>query len=132
MQQIVQGLIREQEGRRVPVIVFTKNSGLWLESIAACGADCVGLDWCVDIADARRRIGNQVSLQGNMDPAVLYASPAEIRQEVGRILASFGAGPGHVFNLGHGLGLDVDPRHAKCFVNSVHELSAPYHAVAAS
>ena len=127
MQTIVAGLIREHEGRRVPVIVFTKNGGLWLEAIAGCGADCVGLDWTIDIGAARERIGATVSLQGNMDPAVLYGPPARIRDEVALILARFGRGAGHVFNLGHGIHQHVDPEHAKVFVDAVHELSARYH-----
>lgn len=127
MEKIVRSLIREHEGRTVPVIVFTKNGGLWLESIAACGADCVGLDWAIDIGDARKRIGDQVALQGNMDPAVLYASPETIRAEVAHILERFGAGNGHVFNLGHGIHQHVDPERARVFIDAVHELSAPYH-----
>jgi uroporphyrinogen decarboxylase len=127
MQKIVQGLIREHEGRRVPVILFTKNGGLWLEDIAAAGADCVGLDWTIDIADAKRRIGDKVALQGNLDPSVLYAPPEVIRKEVAKILEGFGHGNGHVFNLGHGIHQHVDPEHARVFVDAVHELSAPYH-----
>ncbi|MFZ9583317.1 MAG: uroporphyrinogen decarboxylase [Pseudohongiellaceae bacterium] len=127
MQTIVAGLVREHEGRRVPVIVFTKNGGLWLEAIAGCGADCVGLDWTIDIGTARERVGATVSLQGNMDPAVLYGPPARIRDEVALILARFGKGAGHVFNLGHGIHQHVDPEHAKVFVDAVHELSARYH-----
>lgn len=128
MQKIVAGLIRENEGRRVPVIVFTKNGGLWLEQIAAIGADCVGLDWTIDIGEARARIGNKVSLQGNMDPATLYAPPARIREEVALILKQYGKGDGHVFNLGHGIHQHVNPEHAKAFIDAVHELSAPYHS----
>ncbi|TRX74713.1 uroporphyrinogen decarboxylase [Pseudomonas mangiferae] len=127
MQRIVDGLIREQDGRRVPVILFTKNGGLWLESMAASGADALGLDWTCDIGDARRRVGERVALQGNMDPSVLYAQPATIRAEVARILASYGPGPGHVFNLGHGITPEVDPAHAGAFIEAVHELSAAYH-----
>jgi uroporphyrinogen decarboxylase len=127
MQKIVAGLQREKEGRRVPVIVFTKNGGLWLEKIAAIGADCVGLDWTINIADAKKRIGNKVALQGNMDPSVLYGSPARIRREVQSILDGFGKGNGHVFNLGHGIHQHVDPDHAKAFIDAVHELSAPFH-----
>jgi uroporphyrinogen decarboxylase len=127
MQKIVTGLQRENEGRKVPVIVFTKNGGLWLERIAAIGADCVGLDWTINIADARARIGDSVALQGNMDPSVLYGSPAKIRQEVQAILAGFGQGNGHVFNLGHGIHQHVNPDHAKVFIDAVHELSAPFH-----
>jgi uroporphyrinogen decarboxylase len=127
MEKIVRGLIRENEGRRVPVIVFTKNGGLWLESIAAIGSDCVGLDWTIDIGAARKRIGATVSLQGNMDPSVLYADPARIRQEVEMILAQYGSGTGHVFNLGHGIHQHVKPEHAAVFIDAVHELSARYH-----
>lgn len=127
MDKIVKGLIREHEGRQVPVILFTKNGGLWLEKIAATGCDCVGLDWTVDIGEARKRVGDKVTLQGNMDPAVLYAEPAKIRAEVARILASFGNGNGHVFNLGHGITPEVNPENAGAFINAVHELSAQYH-----
>ena len=124
MQQIVDGLIREHDGRNVPVILFTKNGGLWLEDIAASGCDGVGVDWTINIGDARRRVGDRVALQGNMDPAVLYASPAAIRAEVKRILADFGPHNGHVFNLGHGITPQVDPAHAGAFIEAVHELSA--------
>ncbi|WKE65167.1 uroporphyrinogen decarboxylase [Gallaecimonas kandeliae] len=127
MQKIVDGLLREHEGRKVPVVLFTKGGGLWLEDIAATGCDAVGLDWTVDIGDARRRIGDKVALQGNMDPSMLYAPPAVIEAEVARILASFGHGSGHVFNLGHGIHPDVDPAHAGAFIEAVGRLSGPYH-----
>src|SRR5690606_8153764 len=123
MEKIVNGLLKENEGRRVPAIVFTKNGGLWLESIATSGADCVGLDWTIDIGTARRRIGDKVALQGNMDPAVLYAEPKRIREEVELILAQYGPGNGHVFNLGHGIHQHVKPEHAAVFIDAVHELS---------
>ncbi|WP_421683439.1 uroporphyrinogen decarboxylase [Stutzerimonas urumqiensis] len=128
MQRIVSGLIREQDGRRIPVILFTKNGGLWLERMAEAGADALGLDWTCDIGEARRRVGDKVALQGNMDPSVLYAKPAAIRAEVARILEAYGAGNGHVFNLGHGITPQVDPAHAGAFIEAVHELSARYHA----
>jgi uroporphyrinogen decarboxylase len=127
MKKIVDGLIREHEGRRVPVILFTKGGGLWLESMADSGAEALGLDWTCDIGSARARVGAKVALQGNMDPAVLYAKPAAIRAEVARILAAYGAGSGHVFNLGHGITPEVDPAHAGAFFEAVHELSAQYH-----
>lgn len=127
MQQIVEGLIRENEGRKVPVILFTKNGGQWLEAIADTGADALGLDWTTDIAEARTRVGHRVALQGNMDPSMLYASPKRIRAEVAAILARFGTGNGHVFNLGHGITPEVDPENAGVFINAVHELSAQYH-----
>lgn len=127
MRRIVDGLIREHEGRQVPVIVFTKGGGLWLESIADIGAEALGLDWTCDIGEARRRVGGKVALQGNMDPSVLYAHPSAIRAEVGRILAAYGRGNGHVFNLGHGITPEVDPANAGAFIEAVHELSAQYH-----
>ncbi|MDX1695273.1 MAG: uroporphyrinogen decarboxylase [Ketobacteraceae bacterium] len=127
MRKIVSGLIRENDGRRVPSIVFTKNGGLWLEKIVTAGSDCVGLDWTIEISEARARIGDKVALQGNMDPSVLYGSAEVIRSEVARILQGYGEGSGHVFNLGHGIALDVDPDHAKVFIDAVHELSGTYH-----
>lgn len=127
MEKIVSGLIREHDGRQVPVILFTKNGGQWLESMAATGADALGLDWTTDIGSARARVGDKVALQGNMDPSVLYASAARIREEVGTILSSFGQGNGHVFNLGHGIHQFVDPEAPKAFVDAVHELGAKYH-----
>lgn len=127
MQKIVSGLIRENEGREVPVILFTKGGGQWLEAMAATGATALGLDWTTDIGNARARVGNKVALQGNMDPGILYASPERIRTEVGSILAAYGKGSGHVFNLGHGITPEVDPEHAGAFINAVHELSGQYH-----
>lgn len=127
MKKIVAGLTRESEGRKVPVILFTKNGGLWLEDIADSGCDSVGLDWTIEIGRARSLIGNKVSLQGNMDPSILYSTPDSIRAEVRRILASYGAGNGHVFNLGHGITPDVDPANVSAFVDAVHEYSAEYH-----
>lgn len=127
MQKIVSGLIRENEGRQVPVILFTKGGGQWLESMANTGATALGLDWTTDLGAARSRVGDKVALQGNMDPSILYASQDRIRAEVGEILKSFGAGSGHVFNLGHGITPEVDPAHAGAFINAVHELSSAYH-----
>lgn len=127
MRQIVNGLVREHDGRKVPVILFTKNGGQWLETLADTGADALGLDWTTNIDDARRRVGDKVALQGNMDPSVLYASPQRIRQEVEDILGRFGSGPGHVFNLGHGIHQFVEPEKAAVFVDAVHELSRNYH-----
>ncbi|MGL5045022.1 MAG: uroporphyrinogen decarboxylase [Plesiomonas sp.] len=127
MHKIVDGLIRENEGRRVPVTLFTKGGGQWLEAIADTGCDAVGIDWTTDIADARARIGQRVALQGNMDPSMLYAPAARIRDEVATILQGYGQGNGHVFNLGHGIHPDVNPEHAGVFVEAVHELSAAYH-----
>ncbi|MFZ7239459.1 uroporphyrinogen decarboxylase [Avibacterium avium] len=127
MQKIVENLIRHNEGRKVPVTLFTKGGGLWLEHIANTGCDAVGLDWTVDLADAKKRIGHKVALQGNMDPSVLYASPERIEQEVRSILADFGEGSGHVFNLGHGIHQDVPEISPKIFVDAIHQYSQPYH-----
>ena len=127
MQRIVAGLTRENEGRKVPVVLFTKGGGQWLEHIAATGCDAIGVDWTTDLSDARARVGDQVALQGNMDPCALYCEPARIREEVAKVLASYGDGPGHVFNLGHGIHPAIPPEHAGAFVDAVHELSRPYH-----
>lgn len=127
MEQIVQGLIRDHQGRQVPVIVFTKGGGQWLEQQAVIGADALGLDWTTEMSSARARVGNRVALQGNFDPSALFAPPAAIRAEVGRILDSYGSGPGHVFNLGHGINQHVNPDHAKALIDAVHELSEPMH-----
>ncbi|MEY0234342.1 uroporphyrinogen decarboxylase [Providencia manganoxydans] len=127
MHKIINGLVRENEGRRVPVTLFTKGGGQWLEEMAATGCDALGLDWTTEIADARCRVGDKVALQGNMDPSMLYAPPARIEEEVQNILAGFGHGNGHVFNLGHGIHQDVPPEHAGTFVDAVHRFSRQYH-----
>ncbi|KLN97471.1 uroporphyrinogen decarboxylase [Moellerella wisconsensis] len=127
MHKIVDGLIRENDGRRVPVTLFTKGGGQWLEAMVATGCDALGLDWTIDIAEARRRVGEKVALQGNMDPSMLYASAPRIEDEVKTILAGFGEGNGHVFNLGHGIHQDVPPENAGTFVNAVHQFSRAYH-----
>jgi uroporphyrinogen decarboxylase len=128
MQRIVDGLTREAEGRKVPVILFTKGGGQWLEQMAETGCDALGLDWTTDIGDARRRVGHKVALQGNLDPCTLYASPGAIRRSVGEVLASYGEGSGHVFNLGHGIHPAIPPEHAGAMIEAVHELSRSYHA----
>ncbi|RUO76593.1 uroporphyrinogen decarboxylase [Idiomarina tyrosinivorans] len=127
MQKIVNGLTRHADGRKVPVTLFTKNGGQWLEAMAATGADALGVDWTTNLADARARVGGQVALQGNMDPSILYASPQRIEEEVATILASYGQGSGHVFNLGHGIHPEVDPEHAGAFIDAVQRLSPAYH-----
>ena len=130
MREVIANLQRESEGRRVPVIVFTKGGGLWLEEIAACGADVVGLDWTMDLGLARQRTRDSVALQGNIDPMVLFSPPETIRAEVGKTLASFGdvgPGAGHIFNLGHGISQFTPPEHALALVDAVHELSAARH-----
>jgi len=130
MQQIVAGLTKTAEGRTVPCIVFTKGGGLWLEAQAAIGADALGLDWSVDIGQARARVGDRVALQGNMDPAILLSSPAAIEHEVAQILASYGHGHGHVFNLGHGITQWTPPEHAACMLETLRALSPRYHQAA--
>ncbi|HDR1496578.1 TPA: uroporphyrinogen decarboxylase [Pasteurella multocida] len=127
MHKIVAGLIRENEGRKVPVTLFTKGGGMWLEAMAETGCDALGVDWTVNLAQAKARVGHKVALQGNMDPSVLYASPARIEQEVRSILADFGEGSGHVFNLGHGIHQDVPEQSSAVFVNAIHQFSQPYH-----
>jgi uroporphyrinogen decarboxylase len=131
MQMVVRQLQREKDGVPVPCIVFTKGGGLWLEQLAGIGADALGLDWTVNLGQARARVGAQVALQGNLDPAVLLAAPQQIRAEVARVLASFGAGSGHVFNLGHGISQFTPPEAVAVLVEAVHEMSVPYHQVAA-
>jgi len=127
MQRIVEQLTRSNEGRRVPVILYTKGGMGWLEAIADTGCDVVGLDWSIDIDVAKARIGDRVALQGNMDPAMLYAKPERIRDEVKDILARFGHGNGHVFNLGHGITPDVPKEHAIEFFKAVREESVRFH-----
>jgi len=126
-QQIVNGLKREQDGMQVPSIVFTKGGGLWLEAIADIGCNAVGLDWTIDIGEARQRVGDKVALQGNLDPSVLFASPKVITSEVEKILTSYGNGNGHVFNLGHGISQFTPPENAAALVEAVHTLSRKFH-----
>ena len=127
MARIMAGLTREREGRVVPRIVFTKGGGLWLEQIAQCGADAVGLDWGIDIGDARRRVGDKVALQGNLDPSVLFAPPEAVASAARRVLASYGQGSGHVFNLGHGISQFTPPDNVRVLVDTVREFSRQYH-----
>ena len=127
MARVVEGLTRQSEGRRVPVVLFTKGGGRWLSEMADAGPDALGLDWTTDLAWARAQVGERVALQGNMDPCALYASPQRIEAEVATILADFGYGSGHVFNLGHGIHTGVDPQRVAVLVDAVHRLSAPYH-----
>ena len=101
--RVIAGLRRENEGRRVPVILFTKGGGGWLESMARCGCDALGIDWSTDLTRARKQVGDRVALQGNLDPAVLLAPPQVARREARRVLDAYGSGSGHVFNLGHGI-----------------------------
>jgi uroporphyrinogen decarboxylase len=122
--RIMSGLVRAHDGRTVPRIVFTKGGGQWLESIAGCGCDAVGLDWTTDIGAARRRVGHRVALQGNFDPAILMSTPAAIAAEATRIVAAYGSHPGHVFNLGHGIWQQTPPEHVRILVDCVRDCSA--------
>jgi len=123
MAQIVASLTRESDGRRVPSIVFTKGGGAWLGAIAGIGCDAVGVDWTTDLSAAREAVGGRVALQGNLDPAALFAPPDTLRAETIRVLESFGAGPGHVFNLGHGITPEVDPERVSVLVDTVNGFS---------
>jgi uroporphyrinogen decarboxylase len=127
LELVLAGLPREHEGTRIPRVVFTKGGGQWLESLAHIGADGVGLDWTVDIAKARSRVGDRVALQGNLDPAVLFASPAVIRREANKVIAAYGHGSGHVFNLGHGISQFTPPDHVAALVDAVHAASRQFH-----
>ncbi len=128
MAQIVAGLRSATAGdQRIPTILFTKGGGGWLEAMAATGCTALGLDWTINIGAARQRVGEQVALQGNLDPCVLYAPPERIRAEVAAVLADFGAGAGHIFNLGHGIHPQVDPEQVAVMIEAVHECSVPYH-----
>lgn len=124
MSKIVGGIKASQQlKQQPPIILFTKNGGQWLEAIASSGCDAISIDWMIDIGIARQRVGNRVALQGNLDPAVLYASPQRIQEEVKFILDQYGLGPGHIFNLGHGIYPDVSPENVKIMVDFVHYLT---------
>lgn len=127
MKQIVSSLTREVDGEKVPVIVFSKGAGMWIDVITESGADAMGVDWTQDIGQVRRAVGDKVALQGNLDPAVLYAQPEIIQKEVKRVLADYGHGTGHVFNLGHGIHPGINPEHVAVLVETVHEESMQYH-----
>jgi uroporphyrinogen decarboxylase len=128
--RVVAGLKREKDGQRIPVIVFTKGGGLWLDEIAACGADVVGLDWTVNLGAARARVGSRVALQGNLDPSVLFAPPEAVAREGFAVLDSFGrpqrpdgTWDGHIFNLGHGISQFTPPEHVTALVEALHRHS---------
>ena len=119
MAQVVAALTREADGRRVPNIVFTKGGGAWLDQIAGIGCDAAGVDWTTDLKTARQAVGGKIALQGNLDPSALFSPPEVLRAETLRVLDSYGAGPGHVFNLGHGITPEVDPERVKLLVETV-------------
>jgi uroporphyrinogen decarboxylase len=126
-QQVHAGLNLKSPNQSVPAILFTKGGGQWLEAMAASGYDALGLDWQTDIGHARALVGQHVALQGNMDPITLYAPPEVIIGKVKQILANYGAGTGHIFNLGHGILPDINPDHVKALVEAVRLYSPSYH-----
>jgi uroporphyrinogen decarboxylase len=126
-QRVLAGLQREKDGQRIPAIVFTKGGGQWLEAIADIGPDVVGLDWTTDLGAARRRVGDRVALQGNLDPMVLFAPPEAVQAEARAALDSYGKGPGHIFNLGHGISQFTPPEHVAALVETVHTHSRRGH-----
>jgi uroporphyrinogen decarboxylase len=128
MQQILDALRREKDGHTIPVILFTKGAGELLADMVGTGCDALGVDWTTDLASARQLTGDKVALQGNLDPATLRESPETIEQGVADVLASYGEGPGHVFNLGHGITPDIDPDNLAVLVDAVHRLSPAYHS----
>ncbi|MCS5710037.1 uroporphyrinogen decarboxylase [Candidatus Berkiella aquae] len=127
MQEIVRYLKAKTLTQSIPIILFTKQGGQWLESIADTGCDAIGIDWTQDLANAKARVGRQVALQGNLDPTVLYARPDIIQREVQGVLANYGYGSGHIFNLGHGIFPDVNPEHVAAMIEAVKKYSPRYH-----
>jgi len=129
MRQVVDGLTRSADGQKVPLIVFTKGGGLWLEEIAAIGCDALGLDWTMNLGQARSRTGDKVALQGNLDPMSLFANEEAVRTEARRVIDSFGTvgSGGHVFNLGHGISQFTPPAHVAALVDEVHQHSRQHH-----
>ena len=127
LQRVLAQLDSNLEGERVPRIVFTKGGGLWLEGLMECDADALGLDWTVDIGAARRKVGDRVALQGNLDPAVLLSTADVVKLEAAKVLASYGAGPGHIFNLGHGISQFTPPENVELLIDTVHNVSTRYH-----
>ena len=126
--QVMAGITRTHAERIVPRILFTKGGGLWLDGLAQSGADALGIDWQTPLGEARRRVGDRVALQGNMDPMALFGTRRAIEAEAGRILDAYGTGPGHVFNLGHGISQHTNPDHVHALVEAVHTLSVGAHA----
>jgi uroporphyrinogen decarboxylase len=128
LDRIVAGLTRQHDGQRIPVILFCKGSNAHLEAQADTGCDALGVDWTITLAEARARVGHRVALQGNLDPAVLLAKPEVIHQQTNHVLASFGQGGGHVFNLGHGITPDVNPDHLQALIDAVAQQSPAFHS----
>lgn len=120
LRQIANSLVRERNGLKIPVIFFTKGGGQWLDKIAHAGCDAIGLDWMTDIGEARRLIGHRVALQGNMDPCLLLTDPEKVQQKAQSILKTYGSGPGHVFNLGHGILPETPIENVQALIEAVH------------
>ncbi len=127
MQRVLDQLLPEFEGHQIPVILFTKGGGAWLNQMADTGCTALGLDWTTHIGEARALVGDRVALQGNLDPSALYARPERIREAVQRILQQYGHGTGHVFNLGHGIHPQIDPDHVAELIHAVHDLGRQFH-----
>jgi uroporphyrinogen decarboxylase len=127
MSQVVSGIRNAKHKEDVPIILFTKNGGQHLIDISHAGSDAIGLDWTADLGLAKQQVGHKVALQGNLDPAVLYADANRIQKEVEKVLQQFGPGTGHVFNLGHGIHPDIDPEKVAVMVEAVHNFSQSFH-----
>jgi uroporphyrinogen decarboxylase len=121
MDKITNNLIREHNGKKIPITIFTKGGGAWVNKIAETGCDALAIDWTVDIGDIQSVVGDSVAIQGNLDPNVLYSNPEVIKKEVHRIMSQFKGTTGHVFNLGHGITPGVDPELVEVLVNAVHD-----------
>ena len=130
MRAVLAALKPAPDGRQVPTIVFTKGGGQWLDELATCGASCVGLDWTVDIAEARQKVGSRVALQGNLDPLVLLTDPGTVRREAAAVIRAAGPAPGHIFNLGHGIVPATPPENVAALVAAVHDESRAARASA--
>ncbi len=131
-QRVIRQLIREHNHQTIPVILFTKGGGQWLEAMSFVGADALGVDWTVNLMQAKQHVGQQVALQGHLDPMILLSTPVAIRQEVRRVLDSFGEvtlGQGHVFNLGHGISLHTPPEHVAILLDEVQSYSRQFHVI---
>lgn len=127
LEKIVDGLHRDYAGQTIPVVLFCKGCNAHLEALADTGCDGLGVDWTITLAEARARVGERVSLQGNLDPAIMLTNPQTIVSQVEATLASYGKGHGHVFNLGHGITPEVDPHHMTVLTESVRDLSPSWH-----
>lgn len=123
MRQVISALKRNVDGESIPVIVFTKGGGQWLEAMSEIGADALGLDWTTNLTEAKKRVAGKVALQGNIDPSILFGSEAFIRQTARQVLDEYGSDAGHVFNLGHGISQFVQPAAVKYLVDEVHAYS---------